>query len=104
MEESDIEGLATHGGPEPCAGARKSAGEALAGGVQAGLWSREIKETGVPTPSMGRKATPRMALARANRGPRAVRDPWHVRKLHVREPGEPIAARALIRRGPLGEG
>jgi RNA-directed DNA polymerase len=31
MEESDIEGLATHGGPEPCAGAREGAGEALAG-------------------------------------------------------------------------
>ena len=42
MEESDIEGPATHGGPEPCAGAREGAGEALAGAVQAGLLSREI--------------------------------------------------------------
>ena len=49
MEESDIEGLATHGGPEPCAGAREGAGEALAGGVQAGLLSREIRKAGVPT-------------------------------------------------------
>ena len=31
MKESDAEGLATHGGPGPCAGARKDAGEALAG-------------------------------------------------------------------------
>ena len=43
MEESDIEGLATHGGPESCAGVRKDIGEALTGGVQAGLLSREIQ-------------------------------------------------------------
>jgi hypothetical protein len=42
MKESDIEGVATHDGPEPCAGARKDVGEASAGGVQAGLLSREI--------------------------------------------------------------
>src|SRR5215469_11936935 len=104
MEESDIEGLATHGGPESCAGVREGVGEALTGGVQAGLLSREITESGVPTLSVRRKATPRMAPARAIRGPRAVREPGHVRKLHAREPGEPIAARAPIRRGPLGEG
>ena len=51
MKESDIEGLATHGGPGPCAGAREGAGEALAEGMQAGLLSREITESGVPTPS-----------------------------------------------------
>ena len=53
MEESDIEGLATHGGPESCAGVREGAGEALAGGVQAGLWSREISRYGVPTSLIG---------------------------------------------------
>src|SRR5215831_13688383 len=53
MRESDIEGLATHGGPGPCAGAREDVGEALAGGVQAGLLSREINQTGVPTPLLG---------------------------------------------------
>ena len=37
MEESDTEGLATHGGPEPCACAREGVGEASAGAVQAGL-------------------------------------------------------------------
>ena len=104
MRESDAEGLATRGGPESCAGAREGAGEALAGGVQARLLSREIRETGVPTLSDARKATPRVALARVTRGPRAVREPGHVRKLHAREPGEPIAARVPIRRGPLGEG
>ena len=63
MRESDAEGLATRGGPESCAGAREGAGEALAGGVQARLLSREIRETGVPTLSDARKATPRVALA-----------------------------------------
>ena len=32
-KESDIEGLATHDGPESCVGAREGAGEALTGAV-----------------------------------------------------------------------
>lgn len=36
-----IEGVATHDGPESCAGVREGVGEALAGVVRAGLWSRE---------------------------------------------------------------
>jgi hypothetical protein len=62
MKESDVEGLATHDGPEPCAGAREGVGEALAGGVQAGLLSREITEIEVPTLFVLRKAKPRAAL------------------------------------------
>ena len=46
MRESDAEGLATHGGPESCGGAREGVGEALTGGVQAWLWSREINDPG----------------------------------------------------------
>ena len=42
MKVSYIEGLATHDGPESCAGVRKDAGEALTG-VRAGwVLSREI--------------------------------------------------------------
>jgi RNA-directed DNA polymerase len=41
---------------------------------------------------------------RAARGPRAVQEPWHVRKFHVRDPGEPAAAHPPIKGGPLGEG
>ena len=41
MEESYIEGLASHGGPESCAGSRKGAGEALAGERTGGALSRE---------------------------------------------------------------
>ncbi|MEX6430907.1 MULTISPECIES: hypothetical protein [Ferrimicrobium] len=46
---SNIEGVAIHDGPESCVGVREGDGEALTGGVQAGLLSREIKEFGVPT-------------------------------------------------------
>jgi RNA-directed DNA polymerase len=52
MKELYIEGVATHGGPESCVGAREDVGEALTG-VRAGwLSSREITEAGVPTQSM----------------------------------------------------
>ncbi len=41
MEESYVEGLATHGGPESCVAGRKASGEALTG-VRAGrVLSRE---------------------------------------------------------------
>jgi hypothetical protein len=46
MKESDIEGLATHDGPGPCAGAREGDDEALAGGVQARLLSHENANRG----------------------------------------------------------
>ena len=34
MEEPYAEGVATHGGPEPCVGAREGAGEALDRGTR----------------------------------------------------------------------
>ncbi len=40
-----------------------------------------------------RKATSLAALSQAVSGPRAVREPGHVRKLHAREPGGPMFAR-----------
>ena len=42
MRESDIEELATHGGPEPCADVREGAGEASVG-VRAG-WAIEPRK------------------------------------------------------------
>jgi hypothetical protein len=51
MRQLYIEGVATHGGPESCVGAREGAGEALTGVVRAGLLSREMLGFGVPTPS-----------------------------------------------------
>jgi len=49
MKESDIEGVATHDGPESCDGAREGTGEALTG-VHAGRpLSREISQLEAPT-------------------------------------------------------
>jgi len=105
MKESDIEGLATHDGPESCAGAREGAGEALTGGVQAGLLSREITQLrGADAVDIGGRQHRGWRHARATREPRAVEEPRHARKLHAREPGEPTVARSPIRGGPLGEG
>jgi RNA-directed DNA polymerase len=49
MRESDIEGVASHGGPESCDGVREGVGEALTG-VRAG-WAIEPRNqgSGVPT-------------------------------------------------------
>ena len=52
MEELYVEGLASHDGPESCAGVREGAGEALTGYAQAGLLSREMSTSGVPTPCL----------------------------------------------------
>ena len=49
MQESYREGVASHPGPESCAGGREASGEALTG-VHAGrLLSREINQIRVPT-------------------------------------------------------
>jgi len=44
MKESDIEGVAIHGGPESCVGVRKGGGEALTG-ARAG-WAIEPRNQG----------------------------------------------------------
>ena len=52
MQESYGECLASHTGPQPCAGARKGTGEASAGGWAGRVLSREsARQIGVPTPS-----------------------------------------------------
>src|SRR3981081_663270 len=89
MEESDIEGHATHDSPETRTGGREGVGEALTGGGEAGLLSREITKSGCRRRRLSGRQHRGLALARAPRGPRAVGEPGHVRKLHAREPGEP---------------
>jgi RNA-directed DNA polymerase len=49
MEESHIEGLATHDDPESCAVVREGGGEALTGAHAGGVLSREIVSSRVPT-------------------------------------------------------
>jgi hypothetical protein len=98
MEELYVEGLATRNGPESCVASREGRGEALTG-VRAGraIEPRNVSP-GCRRCAMKRKAIPLAALARAVRGPRAVREPGHVRNLRAREPGEPVSARPRGRR------
>ncbi|MFO0579770.1 MAG: group II intron reverse transcriptase/maturase [Polyangia bacterium] len=49
MREPHIEGPATHDDPESCGCIRKGAVEALTGARLGRVWSREIKDFGVPT-------------------------------------------------------
>ena len=85
------EGVAIHVSPESCAGFREGPGEALTGGVRAGLLSREdISSPMVSTllPEAGTK--PAVALSRATTGPGAVEEPMRVHKHSAREPGDPV--------------
>jgi len=93
MEELYAEGLATHGGPESCVDDPRGRGEALTGARAGRAIEPRNQRSGVPTLSRLWKATPLAALSRAVSGPRAVKEPGHVRNLHAREPGEPVPAR-----------
>jgi hypothetical protein len=93
MEELCVEGLATHGDPESCVDVPRGRGEALTGARAGRAIEPRNQESGVPTPLSWRKAILLAARARAAGGPRAVGEPWHVRNLHAREPGEPVPAR-----------
>ena len=90
MEESHVEGLAAHDGPESCVDVRKGTGEALTG-VRAGrVFSRESElPSGCRRRRRRRKATSGVPPSRGTTEPCAVRDPVHVRKHLAREPGDP---------------
>jgi hypothetical protein len=104
MEELYVEGLATHGGPESCVDVPRGCGEALTG-VRVGRVIEPRKSRfGVPTLFKRWKATLPAALSRVVGGPCVVREPWHVRNLHAREPGDPMLARPVDHwGGSLGE-
>ena len=93
MEELYAEGLATHGDPESCVDDLRGRGEALTGARAGRAIEPRNVNPGCRRCAMKRKAISLAALARAVRGPRAVREPGHVRNLHAREPGEPVPAR-----------
>ena len=98
MKELYAEGLATHGGPESCVDDPRGRGEALTG-VRAGRVIEPRNHSfGVPTLFKWWKATLPAALARVVGGPRGVKEPWHVRNLHAREPGDPMLARPVDHR------
>lgn len=104
MEESYVEGVAGHNGPESCGGARKGVVEALTG-VRAGrVFSREIHQTPVCRRRKEmRKATPGASPSQDAPESRAVADPVHVRKHLAREPGDPAFARPRHRGRPHRE-
>jgi hypothetical protein len=93
MEELYAEGLATHGGPESCVAFPQGAWRSVDRGTCRPGYRAAKCESGVPTLSMRRKAIPLAALSRAVGGPRAVKEPGHVRNLRAREPGGPVIAR-----------
>jgi hypothetical protein len=95
MEELYVEGVATHGGPESCVDGPRGRGEALTGVRVGRVIEPRNYGSGVPTLSQRWKATPPAALARVVGGPCVVREPWHVRNLHAREPGDPMSARRV---------
>lgn len=104
MQESHIEGVATHGDPESCVLDREVHGEALTGACAGTVWSREINHSRVPTLLTEWKAIRRVPLSRGARRPCAVEDPSHVQNLSAREQGDPTFARRRWHDGPHGEG
>ena len=69
MEELYAEGVAIHGDPESCVGAREGAGEALTGARIGQAIEPRNPQFGVPTLSQWRKATRPVALCEALAGP-----------------------------------
>lgn len=101
MRESNIEGLASHDGPEPCVVVREGGGEASVGehtGQPLSLAKIHIPGADAVAKAEGNTGGRVSASARAaQRGRRT----WHVWKLIAREPGDPTGRR---RPDPLGRG
>jgi RNA-directed DNA polymerase len=87
------EGLASHIGPESCAGDREGAGEALTGESAGRVLSRESRyASGCRRCHQTRKAARCVPLTRGMDWPCVVEDPAHAWKLSAREPGGPTPA------------
>jgi len=104
MEEPHIEGPATHDDPESCAGVREGNGEALTGARAGTVLSREKAIRGADAVNRGGRPHGPRATLRVLGRPRAVGDPWHVRNLFAREPGDPRVARRGWRGGTRWQG
>ena len=98
MKELYVEGLASHDGPESCAGACEGAGEALTG-VRAGgaIEPRNVDVRGADAVSLSGRQHRRQRQRKLAADP-AVAEPVHARNLQAREPGDPMAARTGDRR------
>jgi hypothetical protein len=100
MQESYGEGVASHAGPESCAGVREGVGEALTGGGAGRVLSREIHDPlrGADVLEDGGRPHRRRLYREAQPDP-AVRDPEHAPNHLAREPGDPAF---VCGRGGLG--
>ena len=94
MKESDIEGVAIHGGPESCVGVREGVGEALAG-VRVG-WAMEPRNRlvrGADVLITGGRPCPRRRYREPLWDPARSESLGTHGNLHAREPGGPAVAR-----------
>ena len=94
MRASDIEELATHGGPEPCAVVCEDGGEASVG-VRAG-WAiepRNVLVRGADAVLQGGRQHRWRRFREPSGEPRGVEEPVHARSLRAREPGGPTITR-----------
>jgi hypothetical protein len=98
------EGVTTHIGPEPCAGACEGTGEASAGVCAGQPLSRESGLfSGADAVLLAEGNTEGRVSVRALKTRRGRR-PWHVQKLLVREPGGLTVDRSAAAAGPHREG
>lgn len=96
------EGVASHIGPEPCAGIREGAGEASVGEHTGQPLSRERMISQAPTLSTERKATRAGVQSRASVWPGVVADPgMYGRSLHG---NREISGLAMTLLGRMGRG
>ena len=86
MRELYIEGVAIHGGPEPCVDGREAVGEASVGArVGWAIEPRNWLQSRCRRRRKRRKATSVAAFSRAVFGPRVVGEPVHACDLSMRE-------------------
>lgn len=102
MEVHYDEGVASHIGPEPCAGIREGVGEASVGEHTGQPLSRERMISRAPTLSTERKATRAGAQSRAPVWPGVVADPgMYGRSLYG---NREISGSAMTLLGPMVRG
>ena len=87
------EGIANHIGPEPCVADRKGGSEASAG-ERIGQPLSRVSKSSRGADAVRRAEGNRAGCVNASTlAPRRGQRPWHVRKLLVREPGDPTPDR-----------
>lgn len=97
MEVRHDEGVANHIGPEPCAISREGEGEASVGEFTGQPLSRARIDSGRRRRCEGGRQRMRHVIARISSARRGRRT-WHMKKLLVREPGDPMFGKQSILR------